>query len=453
MTTRPLTSPPSGFWLETWTTLRLGLPIIFGMVLQNSLGVIDTLMVGRVGVIPVAAGSFANALFSVPLIFGFGVLGAISVFVARAAARGDSLETVKILRQGLVLALGLACILFAVIAVLCAHLAAFHQPPPVMIQARPFLLLITWSLIPMYLFQTLKQYCEALHAAWLPMVILIACVGLNVGLNWIFIYGHFGFPAMGLSGAGWATLLTRTTMLLVLTVCVGKMFFNTTALRAGLRHAPFDLKGFLNLLSVGLPIGFQVILEVSAFATAAIMMGWISETALAAHQVATAVASTTFMIPLGLSTAIAIRVSHAVGGGHPRQAHQAAQGAVLMTLVVMSLLALLIIVFAPDLGGMFVRDRRVIVLASHVLLVVGLLQIFDGIQIVCVGALRGLHDVRGPTLVTLCGYWTVGLPTAYLLAFHLQWGPVGVWSGLLTGLVFVCGCLIWRLESMLRRLH
>ena len=440
-----------GFWLEGFATLRLGLPIIFGQMLQNSLGIIDTIMVGRVSVEAVAAGSFANALFIVPMVFGFGTLGAVSVFVARAAARGDSAETVQVLRRGLILSLGLALCMIVCMLGVCRYLAIFDEPLPVVNTARTFLLLLTCSLIPMYLFQTLKQYCEALHAAWIPMLILMTGVAVNTGLNWIFIYGHLGFPALGLQGAGCSTLITRTCMLGVLVFFVGKMFFKTEELRKTLVQVPFDFHGFWNLLGIGLPAGFQVILEVGAFAMAAIMMGWISEVALAAHQVAVSVASISFMFPLGLSTAVAIRVSHAVGSGLPRQARQAAQGSLFMTLVFMTISTLIIVLIAPSFAGIFVQDARVVALASHILIVAGLLQIFDGIQIVSAGALRGLHDVKIPTLLNFCGYWVVGLPTSYFLAFHCHWGAIGIWWGLFTG-IGVLSCLHFcRLEQTLRK--
>jgi MATE family multidrug resistance protein len=443
----------STFWTETRTTFLLALPIIGGQLLQNSLTVIDTLMVGRVSVEAVAAASLATALFVVPLIFGFGVLGPFSVFVAGAAARGDSVEAVHTLRRGLALGLCLAIALVIIITELSHFLELLHQPSAVLGRARAFLLLLTWSLVPMYLFQTLKQYCEALHTAWPPMIILIFGVMINTGLNWVFIFGHFGAPALGLLGAGWATLITRLVMLFALAIVVIRIHFPLPALRHEFIHGPFHFPGYRQLLGMGLPSGFQVILEVGAFTFAAVMMGWISEAALAAHQVAISVASSTFMGPLGMSMAVAIRVSHAIGSNDLVRARQSIYGALLMTACAMTVTALFICVFSSDLAALFIRNRQVIALAAKILFIAGLFQIFDGIQVVCIGGLRGMRDVKLPTFMNFCGYWLVGLPLSYLLSFRLHAGPTGIWWGLLTGLALVAGMLLVRLERMLRLPH
>jgi MATE family multidrug resistance protein len=420
-------------------------------VLQNGLSVIDTVMVGRVSVEAVAAASLATALFVVPLVFGFGVMGPFSVFVARAAAKGELPQAVHYLRRGLAISVVLAVGLAIAITALSGYLNLLHQPPTVLGQARAFLLLLTWSIVPMYLFQTLKQYCEALHTAWPPMIILAVSVFINIALNWVFIFGHLGAPALGLIGAGWATLITRTIMLIALTVVVFQIHFRIPALRHAFLDGTFQWQGYKDLLGMGLPAGFQVILEVGAFTFAAIMMGWISEAALAAHQVAISVASTLFMVPLGLSMAVAIRVSHAIGSNDPERAHSCIRGALLMTLGFMSLTALITCTCAHSLAATFIHEPKVIFLAAQVLFVAGLFQIFDGTQVICIGALRGLHDVKLPTLLNFCGYWLFGLPISYLLAFQFHFGAVGVWVGLLLGLVFVSVCLLLRLKAVLKK--
>lgn len=441
----------SSFWKETRSTLFLAMPIILGQVLQNSLGVIDTLMVGRVSVAAVAACSFATALFTVPLVFGFGVLAALSVFVARAAAQHNLVETAHLLRRGLVLSMGLAIAMVLGITFVSRGLVFFHEPAAVIAQGRPFLLLLTYSIVPMYLFQTLKQFCEAQHAAWPSLLILIIGVLVNVALNWIFIFGHWGAPPMGLLGAGWATLLTRTLIFGVLAGFVTARFFQTSIMRNAFGDSVFKFHGYRELLNLGLPVGAQVILEVGAFTMAAVMMGWISEAALAAHQVAISIASMSFMVPLGLSMALAIRVSHALGRGAWGRAAQAIRGTLLVTVSFMSGTALILFAFSHQLAAFFILDASVVMLAAHILIIAGLFQIFDGIQVVSIGALRGLHDVKVPTLINFFGYWGLALPLSYFLAFNEKWGALGVWSGLLAGLAFVACFLIIRLELALRK--
>jgi MATE family multidrug resistance protein len=440
---------PAGFWIETRATGLLALPIIFGQVLQNSLSVIDTLMVGHFSVDAVAAASLATALFVAPLIFGFGLMNPFSVLVSAANARGETVETVHHLRRGLTVSIILGLSMALLIILLTGFLPLLHQPPAVVHQAKLFLLLLTCSLVPMYLFQTLKQYCEALHTAWLPMAILAGGVCLNIVLNWIFIFGHLGVPALGLMGAGCSTLISRTVMLAILGYVIARVHFRSPALRHALFHGSFRWQGYGDFLAMGLPAGFQVILEVGAFSFAAIMMGWISEAALAAQQVTISIAGTLFMIPLGLSLAVAIRVSHAMGSHDLRRARSCVRGSLLMTLAFMSLTAFIVCTCAHTLVTFFIQDPKVIFLAAKILFIAGLFQIFDGTQIVCVGALRGLHDIRFPTLLNFCGYWLIALPVSYFLAFDLQLGAVGIWFGLLVGLGIVSVVLLLRLKSKL----
>jgi MATE family multidrug resistance protein len=441
----------AGFWRESRALLGLALPIIVGQVLQNALSVIDVLMVGRVSVAAVAAASLASALFVVPLVFGFGVLGPFSVLVAGAAARGSTTETIHHLRRGLNVALVLGMLLAVVITVLSGFIGCLHQPPAILAQARPFLLLLTWSLVPMYLFQILKQYCEALHTAWPPMVILVLGVAINSSLNWIFIFGHLHFPALGLLGAGWATCTTRLLMLAMMSVVVLRIHFPVASLRRELRHGAFHWAGYRQLLNLGVPAGVQVILEVGAFTFTAIMMGWISETALAAHQVAISVVSTTFMVALGISMAISIRVSHAIGSNNFALARQSIRAALFVTGALMVTMAGVICLNGRTLAGWFVHDPRVMAVAAQILFIGGLFQIFDGLQVVCAGSLRGLHDIKVPTLINLCGYWLVGLPLAYWLGFRMHLGPSGIWWGMLTGLALLAGLLLTRLKFILSR--
>jgi len=436
---------------EILATARLALPIIFGQLLQNSLGVIDTIMVGHVSVGAVAAASLATALFVVPLVFGFGVMGPFSVFVAQAAARGKAGETVDHLRRGLALSAVLGIALALLITALSGFLHLLHQPPALLAQTKSFLLLLTWSIVPMYLFQILKQYGEALHAAWPPMIILTVGVFLNIALNWVFIFGHFGAPALGLIGAGWATLITRTVTFAALAVVIYRVHLRPPDLKHALFHGSFQWQGYKTLLGLGLPAGCQVLLETIAFTFAAIMMGWISDAALAAHQVALSVASTTFMVPLGLSMAVAIRVSHAIASHDPRRARLCARGSLMMSLSFMGTMAVVICTCAHALAALFIRDPAVMLLATRVLFVAGLFQVFDGTQIVCAGALRGLHDIKIPTLINFSGYWLIGLPVSYLLAFHWHVGAVGVWIGLLVGMLLVSIFFFLRLRSMLNK--
>lgn len=446
----PLPSPT--YWREMGATLLLALPIIAGQLLQSSLGVIDTIMVGQVSVTGVAAASFANSLFSVPMICGFGVLGAISIKVAHARGRHDYLEAAAILKRGLVMGLGVAGLLAALITLLCGHLDGFHEAPDVTAQARGFLLILIWSLVPVYLVQALKQYSEALGHPTQPMFILAGGMVMNIGLNWLLIYGHGGFPALGLLGAGWATLATRTAMCLAMAFYVWKRLL-PRATSAAEAKPLFQWQPYREMLALGLPVGLQLILEVGAFSTVAIMMGWVSKEALAAHQITVSLTSNFFMVPLGIMMALVIRISHAVGSGSRELPRCLALGALHLAAIFLALMGVVIFLFGHVFAAAFVHDPAVIALAGRILLVAAFLQFFDGIQVIAMGALRGLHDVAVPTLMNLGAYWLIGLPLAFALAF--RWGveAPGIWLGLTAGITLVTFLLLGRLHRQLGKIE
>jgi len=232
---------------------------------------------------------------------------------------------------------------------------------------------------------------------------------------------------------------------------VVRIHFRDADSRRAFWKGSFHWPGYWSLLKTGLPAGCQVTLEVGAFTFAAVMMGWISDHALAAHQIAISVASTTFMVPLGLSMAVAIRVGHAIGSGDMPRARLSVHGALFMTVAFMGLSAIVICSFAHGFASLFIRDPAVVFLAAQLLFIAGVFQIFDGIQVTGVGSLRGLHDIMVPTLINFCGYWLVGLPASYLLAFRFGFGARGVWLGLLIGMALVSTLLLFRLGLKLKK--
>jgi multidrug resistance protein, MATE family len=299
---------------EARPTLALALPIMAGMVAQMAVGLADTIMVGRVGVVPLAAASFVNALAHLPLVFGMGLLSSIAVLTAQAFGARQRDETGEVLRHGLIVSAGMG--LAAMLSVFALHpcLGRLGQPPEVVAQAGTYLLLFGASLLPALVAHGCKQFGDALKHPWVPTFILLGGVLLTVLLNWLLIYGHWGAPALGLVGAGWATLVARTVMMLGLIAYV----LRAPALRAfqpARWRAAVSRDRFRRLLTLGWPVAAQHFLEVGAFAAAALMMGWISAEAIAAHQIAITCAATTFMFALGIGAAVCIRVGHAYGAG------------------------------------------------------------------------------------------------------------------------------------------
>ena len=414
-----------------------------GMVSHMLMGLADTVMVGHVGVTPLAAASFVNVLLHPPVTFGLGLLSAVAILTSQAFGAKNPAQAGEALRNGLV-----ASIAFGLVLALGAHLLvpflhSFGQEPAVALESRAYLLICGWSIVPALIAHAAKQFSEALNHAWMPNFILLAGVALNVFLNWIFIYGHWGAPALGLEGAGWATLLARIVVAVAMLVYLARnaelRMYLPTHWFAGLHFS--RLKQMLNL---GGPVGAQHLLEVSAFAFAALMMGWISARALAAHQIAITCAATTFMFMVGLGMAVCIRVGHAYGAGKFQRTRRIGFVGLCLTVLGMSFFGLMFITLRFPLAHAFISDQEVVRLTAQFFIVAALFQIADGVQVTAMSALRGLSDVKTPAFVAIFAYWIISIPLGYLLAFRLSYGPIGIWIALALGLAIAACILTWR---------
>lgn len=424
-------------------TLALAVPIMAGQLSQMLMGVTDSVMVGRVGVVPLAASAFANSLLSVPFLAGIGLLQCVSVRAAQAHGAGDRQETGEVLRHGLVLAALCGVLTALVVLVLGTQLHRFGQPPEVVEESRAFLLLVGASLLPMYVAMSLRQFSEALDHPWPPMLIMLGSVALNAGLNWIFIYGNLGAPAMGLAGAGLATLLARVVTAAAIFFYVLRARRFDGALPAGWLR-PLHPARIGSLLKIGVPASGQLILEVSAFTLAAIMMGWLGAVPLAAHQIALTCCATTFMAPLGIAMAATIRVGQALGAGERARLRNIGGSAMALGALVMGACGVVFALAGGAIARGFVDDASVTTLAASLLIVAAFFQCADGLQVIAAGALRGLSDVAVPTLICLVAYWVVFLPFAWFTAFHLGYGALGIWTGLALALAVAAILLVGR---------
>lgn len=430
------------------TTVRLAAPIIAGFVGQMLMGLADSVMVGRVGAVPLAACAFANTVTSVFFVFGFGAMSAVAVCSSNAHGAGNVRASGEVLVAGTALSVFFSVVLGLVLLMAFPFFHLLGQPPEVVREAHGYLVLVSFSLLPTLLFCCGKAFSESLSRPWMPFWIVIGTVLLNVGLNWVFIFGNLGSPAMGLTGAGLATLLARVLEAIWIYAVLLHSPSYSKYVRVGWRWEHVQTH-FGRLLRLGLPSGFQVLGEVGAFAFASLMLGWIGVTALAAHQVAITCAATTFMIPLGLSIALTVRLGQELGARRFDLLKPVTLSAVFLTLAVMTLGALLFFTLGRQISEVFVSDAAVVELAARLLVIAGIFQIFDGIQVVSVGGLRGLHDVRIPMVLTYFHYWGVALPLSAALAFWFDWGAVGIWYGLAGGLAVAAVVLGTRLWSKL----
>ena len=434
---------------EIRPTLTLALPIIVGQVSQMLMGVTDSVMIGRAGTVPLAASSFGGNVFSVFYVLGIGLLLPVAIFVSRARGAGQLAECAEYLRHGLVLALVFGALETLLMVVLATQLGRFGQAPEVLALVTPFFLLISASLVPVFVYLVLRQFAEAMGHPWVPMFIMLGGVGLNAALNWVLIYGHLGAPALGLTGAGLSTLLSRTLGAGVIFVWLRR----DVAMRAAwpIRwFGNYSRERLREMLRIGLPASGMLLFESSAFATSTIMVGWLGAASLAAHQIAITCASLSFMFPLGLSMATGMRVSRAVGAGEPARRRPIAFGSMVLGATLTGTFGLVFFCFGDVIASWFVRDAAVVALAARLLGVAALFQLFDGGQVIGAASLRGITDVKVPALITFAAYWVVALPLGYFLGVRSGFGAVGIWSGIATGLAFAAVFLAARFARLTR---
>jgi MATE family multidrug resistance protein len=414
------------------------------------MGVVDSIMVGHVNAVSLAAASLANIAFNILMLFGIGVSYAITPLVAEADGQRDNNMIISIFRHGLIINGIVSLFLVAGVTFYKKLLYQINQPTEVVELAIPYLNIVTLSIIPMLIFQSFKQFAEGLSQTKVAMFVMIASNIINIVLNYFFIYGHGSFGAMGLNGAGYATFLSRMFMMLsiVLYIFLAKDF---RKYRDIFLFGNYTRKLFSKMLHIGLPAGLQFIFEVAAFDFSAVMMGWLGTYTLAAHQIALNLATVSYMITSGLAAAATIRVGYFLGKKDKLNMITAAHTLLLMGMGIMLLWAIFFITTQNYLPRLYIINPEVVSIAARLLVVAGLFQLADGVQVICAGALRGLQDVKIPSLYIFTAYWLIGLPLGYLLAFKLNYGAVGIWIGLLIGLVCTAVALFFRFNLTARR--
>jgi multidrug resistance protein, MATE family len=428
-----------------------GLLLLAGPIVVNQLGQIgmstaDTIMVGPLGAEPLAAAGLGSALHHFGLILATGIVMGMAPLVSQAFGAADVAACRRVFVQGCWTALLVSVPVALSLLVGREVSLLLGQDPAVAELTGAYMRALVLGLPPALLFVAARQYLEGMGHATAPMVVTFIGLGVNVAANRVLIYGVEGWvPALGVVGSGWATTIVRWAMLLGIG---GFLLMHRTlpALRVSLRPVRAEIG---RILHVGGPVGAQFGLEVGLFSFAAIMMGWLGAVQLAAHQVTINIAATTFMVALGTSLAGSIRVGQHIGGLRPRAMRRAVIGTYLLTAAFMLMCALLFVLAPRALIGLYTPHAGIIELGSRLLLVAAAFQIFDGAQVAGMSVLRGAGDTRGPMLIAALGYWGVGVPVAWALAFIGGLGPVGVWIGLSTGLAAVALLLVLRVRRVL----
>jgi multidrug resistance protein, MATE family len=428
-----------------------GLLLLAGPLVVNQLGQVgmntaDTIMVGPLGAEPLAAAGLGSALHHFALLLMIGTIMGMTPLVSQSFGAGDVDGCRRTLVQGtwVALLLSVPVMLFCLAGRELSLLLG--QDPAVAELTGGYMRALAPGIAPALLFVAARQYLEGMGHATAPMVVTFIGLALNIPSNLILIYGVEGWvPAMGVVGSGWATSIVRWAMLVAIALFL--------ALKRSLPSLKVSLRprraAILRILTIGGPIGGQFGLEVGLFSFAAVMMGWLGSVELAAHQVTINIASTTFMVALGASLAGSIRVGQHIGGRRRRAVQRAALATYVTATGFMLCCALLFVLMPRSLIGLYTPHAEIIDLGSRLLLVAAAFQLFDGAQVAGMSILRGAADTRRPMLIAGVGYWGLGMPTAWLLAFTAGAGPVGIWVGLSIGLAAVAVLLALRVRNVL----
>lgn len=412
---------------------RLALPVVLSQIGQVTVSLVDNIMVGHAGTLELAASAFANNVFIIGMYFGMGITYGLTPLVGKAYGNSEPGMVLQWLKNGVFTHFLAACALFLVMLGLYFFLPFMGQEPELLELAKPYYLWLCASYIPFMLFFSVKQFFEGIGNTRLAMYITLASNAINIIMNYLLIYGKFGFPELGLTGAGIGTFLSRLIMPVMFVVFIFKIKkYKSIFARARLQK--LNKIKIRSVLSIGLPVGFQIIVEVSTFSIGAVMMGWHGEIPLAAHQVAIGLSGFSYMISLGVSQATTIRVSHQLGQNDFKSLRMAVFASTHLVLIFMSVMGLIFIAGKDYLPLIFTSDPEVVSLASKLLVIAAIFQVFDGLQVIMLSALRGLADVKIPMLIAFAAYLLVGIPVSYIFSFVLDAGPIGIWYGYLAGL-------------------
>ncbi|MGB5497942.1 MAG: MATE family efflux transporter [Maribacter sp.] len=440
--------------------IRLSVPVILGMLGHTFVAFADNIMVGQLGTAELAAVSLGNSFVFIAMSLGIGFSTAITPLVAEADGAGNKADGKSALKHGLVLCTVLGLSLFGIILLLKPIMYLMKQPPEVVELAMPYLDLVAFSLVPLIIFQAFKQFSEGLSQTKYPMYATIIANVVNIVLNYLLIFGSFGFPKMGIVGAAVGTLASRIIMVVYIWFLLkGKKKFHDYVTRFNFKL--IEKKVMHKIISLGFPSALQMFFEVAIFTAAIWISGVLGKNAQAANQIALNLSSMTFMFGMGLGVAAMIRVGNQKGLLNFKELRRIAQSIFFLTFLVEIVFAVLflwgrdwfptIYLDVDDTTNM-ADNTEVIFLAGQLLLVAAFFQISDGIQVVVLGALRGLQDVKIPTLITFIAYWLIGFPISYYLGLHTDFGSVGIWIGLLTGLTASAIMLYIRFNYLTKKL-
>jgi MATE family multidrug resistance protein len=431
---------------ELRALLALAIPVALSEIGWMTMTVVDVIMVGKLGPASIGAVGLGNAIYYAPSLFGIGLMLGLDTLVSRSWGARDFDDCHRSLAQAMYIALAFTPVLMLFIVLARPLFTGRGVDPVIGDMTRAYAGILNWGTLPLLVYGGFRRYLQGVGRVRPVTFALISANLVNLAGNWIFIYGKFGMPAMGVRGSAISTVFARVYMAAVL------VYFAWRHERERghplFAHWPGpDWARIRALLDLGIPAAFQVVLEVAAFGTATILAAHLGAVALATHEIVLNCAAFAYMVPLGVSAAGAVAVGHAIGAGNPAKARRAGWMAIALGAGFMTLAALLFIAVPRPIVEIYSRDPRVLRLGAHILLIVAAFEVFDGVQSVGTGVLRGLGETRIPMLLNFGGYWLFGLPLGAVLCFEMRWGLTGIWAGLTVALITIAVLMLLRWSS------
>ena len=436
---------------EFKNNLKLATPIMMGSLGHLLVGLIDDIMVGRLGPVELAATSLGNSLVFIALSIGIGFSFAITPLIAESDGEGDEEKGRSIFQHGLILMTILGVAVFGMLLFIKPILYHLDQPEEVVVLAIPYYEIVAVSMIPLMIFQGFKQFADGLSQTKYAMYATILTNVVNIILNFALIYGIWIFPRMELVGAAIGTLISRVVMVVFLYVVLMKKEKFVIYMKR-LQFKEIKIKTFKKIISIGFPTALQMLFEVGLFTASVLLAGTLGALPQAANQIALKLASTTFMIAVGIGVAATIRVSNQKGLNNFIELRRIAFSNFLLILIIMFTFSIAFMLFRNILPWMFTDNLEVIKIASSLLIIAGFFQLSDGLQAVILGGLRGLQDVNIPSGITFIAYWIIGFPVCYYLGRVAGLGTLGIWIGLLTALTSSAIMLFFRFNYLSKKL-
>ncbi|MCU0494541.1 MAG: MATE family efflux transporter [Chloroflexaceae bacterium] len=425
---------------EVRPLVGLAVPLVAGLTSSTMLGLTDTYFIGALGEVPLAAASLTTSVLLIFFASLYGFLGPVGILVGQAFGAAAQHRIAAVVRHGLALALlgGVAGATLMIAAL--ALLPWLGQPAEVVAVVAPYWVLMALLLVPFCLSLVYKQLYDAVDRPWTGVLLMLVAVVINIPLTWALVEGRLGLPALGLLGAGLSSFIAQTATLLAM------VLHHRFAPSMAAYRLPVNWRraGLVEQVREGVPMALQYLMEGGAVALAGVLIGWLGATALAANQIVFSVSSVLYMVPLGMSASVGIRIAQAAGGQASARLRAIGYTGLALVTVWTALFTVGLTVGGEQIARAFVGEADVIALATVMCLAIGVMQIFDGVQSVMLGALRGILDTRWPTLVSLVAYWLLALPLGYGLAFGLGMGAPGVWAGFAAGLALAAVLLSWR---------